>query len=67
MMNDSTLLKSNEPPPSTQSTLPLKSLQEILENGIIQKKREMHPSHNKVSRKSVDRDRDNPMGTIREP
>jgi hypothetical protein len=37
-----------EPSPSAQSTLPLRTLQEIIDNRIIQKKREMHPSHNKV-------------------
>jgi hypothetical protein len=42
---DSTLLNSNE---STPSTLPLRTLQEILQNRIIQKKGEMHKSHNRV-------------------
>jgi len=42
-------LNSNGSSPSTQSpTLPLRLLQEILHNRVIQKKREMHPSHNKV-------------------
>jgi hypothetical protein len=40
--------KSSLPSPSAQSTLPLRSLQEMLDNRIIQKKREIHPSHNKV-------------------
>jgi hypothetical protein len=36
-------------PSSPQSTItPLRSLQEILHNRLIQKKREMHPSHNKA-------------------
>ncbi|HYX57232.1 MAG TPA: hypothetical protein VE818_13835 [Nitrososphaeraceae archaeon] len=46
----------NEPtlPPSAQSsTLPLRSLQEILHNRILQKKREMHPSHNKAYNDSL--------------
>jgi hypothetical protein len=34
--------------PSAQTKLPLRYLQEIIHNRIIQKKREMHPSHNKV-------------------
>jgi hypothetical protein len=41
----------NEPStaPSEQSTtLPLRSLQEILHNRIIQKKGEIHESHNRV-------------------
>ena len=42
------------PPPSAQSsTLPLRSLQEILHNRILQKKREMHPSHNKAYNDSL--------------
>jgi hypothetical protein len=32
----------------SQSTLPLRSLQEILHNRIIQKKGEMHRSHNRA-------------------
>jgi hypothetical protein len=53
MINDSTLLNSNEPAPSTLSaqstpTLPLSSLQEILHNRIRQKKVEIHESHNRV-------------------
>ena len=44
------LLNSNElsssPPPST--TLSLRSLQEILHNRIIQKREEIHKSHNKA-------------------
>jgi len=47
-------LNSNGSSPSTQSpTLPLRLLQEILHNRVIQKKREMHPSHNKVYLESV--------------
>jgi hypothetical protein len=46
------LLNSNEPAPSTPSaqttTLPLRSLQEILHNRIIQKKGEIHESHNRT-------------------
>jgi hypothetical protein len=39
---------TSSPPSPARSTLPpLSSLQEILQNRIIQKKREMHPSHNK--------------------
>jgi hypothetical protein len=56
MINDSILLNPNEssrPSPSVQSTLPLRSLQEILQNRVIQKKREMHPSHNKVYLESL--------------
>jgi hypothetical protein len=41
------------PSPSAQSTLPLRSLQEIIHNRIKQKKREMHPYHNKVYLKSL--------------
>ena len=53
MINDSTLLNSNEAAPSTPSaqptpTLPLRSLQEILHNRIIQKKGEIHESHNRT-------------------
>jgi hypothetical protein len=44
------LLNSNK---SAQSTLPLRSLQEILQNRIIEKKSEMHPSHNKVYLESL--------------
>jgi hypothetical protein len=45
----------NEPTSSSpaQSTLPLKTLEEILHNRIIQKKREMHPSHNKAYLESL--------------
>jgi hypothetical protein len=54
MINDSMLLNSNESSaPSSSSTLPLRSLQEILHNRIIQKKREMHPSHNRVYNDSL--------------
>jgi hypothetical protein len=45
------LLNSKES--SLSSTLPLKSLQDILHNRIIQKKREMHPSHNKAYLESL--------------
>ena len=41
----------NEPsslPSPTQSTTPLRSLQEILHNRIIQKKGEIHKSHNRA-------------------
>jgi hypothetical protein len=39
----------NESSPSlVQSTLSLRSLQKILHNRIIQKKREMHKSHNRA-------------------
>jgi hypothetical protein len=47
------LLNPNESSPSAQSTVPLRSLQEILQNRIIQKKRETHPSHNKVYLESL--------------
>ena len=50
MIDDSTLLHSNE---SSPSTLPLRLLQEILHNRIIEKKRDMHPSHNKAYLESV--------------
>jgi hypothetical protein len=43
MINNSILLNSNE---SSPSTLPLRSLQEILHNRIKQEKGEMHKSHN---------------------
>ncbi|MFL6379846.1 MAG: hypothetical protein ACJ72S_00975 [Nitrososphaeraceae archaeon] len=45
----------NEPtsPSPAQSTLPLKTLEEILHNRIIQKKREIHPSHNKAYLESL--------------
>ena len=36
-----------------QSTLPLKTLEEILHNRIIQKKKEIHPSHNKAYLESL--------------
>jgi hypothetical protein len=42
-----------EPSPSAQSTLLLRSLQEIIHNRITQKKREMHPSHNKAYLESL--------------
>jgi hypothetical protein len=49
-MNESSL-----PSPSTQSSTlsPLRSLQEIIHNRITQKKREMHPSHNKAYLESL--------------
>jgi hypothetical protein len=47
-MNESSSLS-----PSSQSTLPLKTLEEIVHNRIIQKKREMHPSHNKAYNDSL--------------
>jgi hypothetical protein len=40
-------------PSAQSSTLPLRSLQEMLHNRIIQKKSEMHPSHNKVYLESL--------------
>jgi hypothetical protein len=45
----------NEPTSSSpaQLTLPLKILEEILHNRIIQKKREIHPSHNKAYLESL--------------
>ena len=43
--SNSTLLNPKE---SSSSTLPIRTLEEILQNRIIQKKREMHPSHNKA-------------------
>ncbi len=39
--------------PSAQSTLPLRYLQEVIHNRIIQKKSEMHPFHNKVYLESL--------------
>jgi hypothetical protein len=50
MINDSILLSSNESSSSSvqSPTVPLRLLQEILHNRIIQKRREMHPSHNKA-------------------
>jgi hypothetical protein len=45
---------TSSPPSPARSTLPpLRSLQEILQNRIIQKKREMHPSHNKAYNDSL--------------
>ena len=38
---------------SPSSKLPLNSQQEIIHNRIMQKKREMHPSHNKVYLESL--------------
>ena len=45
----------NEPTLSSpaQSTLPLKTLEEIPHNRIIQKKKEIHPSHNKAYLESL--------------
>jgi hypothetical protein len=46
----------NEPSPTSSAqspTLPLRYLQEILQNRITQKKREMHPSHNKAYLESL--------------
>ncbi|MDQ3868896.1 MAG: hypothetical protein M3250_04975 [Thermoproteota archaeon] len=54
MVNDGTSLNSNGSSPSEQSSmLPLRLLQEIIDNRIIQKKSEMHPSHNKVYLESL--------------
>ena len=39
---------SSSSPSPTQSTTPLRSLQEILHNRIIQKKGEIHESHSRV-------------------
>jgi hypothetical protein len=41
-------MKELSSPAAQSSTLPLRYLQEILQNRLIQKKREMHPSHNKA-------------------
>jgi hypothetical protein len=38
----------SSPLPTHPTTLPLRSLQEILHNRIIQKKGEIHESHNRV-------------------
>jgi hypothetical protein len=57
-MNESSSASSSVQSP----TLPLRSLQEIIHNRIIQKKKEMHPSHKSISRKSADRDRNIAMG-----
>ena len=44
----------NEPSsPSAQTKLPLRYLQEIIHNRIIQKKSEMHPSHNQAHLESL--------------
>ncbi|MDQ3869072.1 MAG: hypothetical protein M3250_05900 [Thermoproteota archaeon] len=40
-------------PSAQSSTLPLRSLQEMLHNRIIQEKSEMHPSNNKVYLESL--------------
>jgi hypothetical protein len=56
MINDGTLVNSmnDSSQSSAQSpTLPLRYLQEILQNRITQKKREMHPSHNKAYLESL--------------
>ena len=42
---------------SAPSTLPLRSLQEILHNRIIQKKGEIHESHNRAYNERYGRDR----------
>jgi hypothetical protein len=47
------LLNQNESSAPSSSTLPLRTLEEILQNRIIQKKREIHPSHNKVYLESL--------------
>jgi hypothetical protein len=47
----------NEPSsPAQSSTLPLRSLQEILQNRIKQKKGEMHKSHNRAYTDSLSTD-----------
>jgi hypothetical protein len=43
----------SSPLPAQSTTLPLRSLQEILHNRIIQKKGEMHEPHNKVYNHSL--------------
>jgi hypothetical protein len=43
MISENMLLNPNKP---SSSTVPLRSLQEILQNRIKQKKGEMHKSHN---------------------
>jgi hypothetical protein len=52
MINDSTLLNFNESSPSSSptgsTTIPLRSLQEIIHNRITQKKGEIHRSHNRA-------------------
>jgi hypothetical protein len=50
MISNSILLNPNEssPPSASPSTLPLRTLQEILHNRIKQKKREMDKSHNQA-------------------
>ena len=57
MINDGTLVnsvnKSSLPSRSAQTTLPLRSLREIIHKRIIQKKREIHPSHNKAYLQSL--------------
>jgi UV DNA damage repair endonuclease len=40
--------ESSPTPAQSTTTTPLRSLQEILHNRIIQKKGEMHESHNRV-------------------
>jgi hypothetical protein len=58
-MNESSSASSSVQSP----TLPLRSLQEIIHNRIIQKKKEMHPSHNKAYLESVQIEiENNPMG-----
>ena len=41
------------PSPSHSSTLPLRSVQEVLHTRIVQKKGEMHESHNKAYNDSL--------------
>ena len=48
-MNESSSASSSVQSP----TVPLRLLQEILHNRIIQKKREMYPSHNKAYLESL--------------
>jgi hypothetical protein len=52
-----TELYMNEPsspsPSARSTTLPLTSLQEILYNRIIQKKGEIHESHNRIYNKRI--------------
>src|SRR5918994_4784519 len=57
IINDGMLVNPNESPTSAPSTLPLRSLQEILHNRIIQKKGEIHESHNRAYNERYGRDR----------
>jgi len=55
--------ESSPSSPSVQSpSSPLRYLQEIIQNRIIQKKSEMHQSHNKVYLESLWTDRNITMG-----